>query len=109
MRDNGDEERGRRRSGIGVRCADCVCLLSSTVPLACALRKPQKEGKRMATEPTIREPLDKKVINMTQPDEVGWWCKELGCTPERLQTIVHEVGNSVTVIRRALAKVKQLN
>lgn len=63
----------------------------------------------MPTEPTIREPKDKKLINMGQPAEVGWWCKELACTPEKLQAVIHEVGNSVSAVRRALERLKQLN
>jgi hypothetical protein len=49
------------------------------------------------------QPLDPGRINTMDPLEMRWWCRELGCSLERLQEVVAEVGEHVTAVRARLA------
>lgn len=42
----------------------------------------------MADDPNYRGPVDRERINVNQPHEVRWWCKELGCTESELRAAV---------------------
>jgi hypothetical protein len=45
---------------------------------------------------------DRKLISMTDPEEVRDWCKAFGCTEEELQHAVDTVGNSAAQVREYL-------
>jgi hypothetical protein len=49
------------------------------------------------------QPLDPGRINTMDPVEMRWWCHELGCSEERLEQAVAEVGEHVTAVRARLA------
>jgi hypothetical protein len=49
------------------------------------------------------QPLDPGRINTMDPVEMRWWCSELGCSEERLEEVVAEVGEHVTAVRARLA------
>ena len=42
-------------------------------------------------------------ININLPQDVLFWCRELGCNEARLQVAVREVGSSVEAIRREIS------
>ncbi|HZI04613.1 MAG TPA: DUF3606 domain-containing protein [Archangium sp.] len=58
----------------------------------------------MADDPNYRGPLDRERINVNQPHEVRWWCKELGCTESELRAAVKAVGVMVKDVRKHLGK-----
>lgn len=58
----------------------------------------------MPDDKTIREPLDKKRINIHEPYEVRWWTKALGCDEEKLKSAVKKVGDSADKVREHLKK-----
>ena len=41
-------------------------------------------------------------ININLPEDVQYWCRELGCNEARLQTTVREVGSTVAAVRREI-------
>lgn len=51
-----------------------------------------------------RGPADRSRINVNEPWEVEWWCKQLGVTPEQLREAVRKVGVMVSDVRRHLGK-----
>ena len=58
----------------------------------------------MADDLTNRGPADRSRINVHEPWELKYWCKEFGVTPERLKELVQQHGVSVARIRQALGK-----
>ena len=58
----------------------------------------------MADDLTNRGPADRARINVHEPWELRWWCKELGVTPERLKELVQQYGVSAARIRQLLGK-----
>lgn len=53
--------------------------------------------------PSDFNPLDPGRIHATDPLEVAYWCRELGCTAAELQAAVAHVGDHVTEVRDHLA------
>ncbi|HWA85363.1 MAG TPA: DUF3606 domain-containing protein [Opitutus sp.] len=51
-----------------------------------------------------RGPQDASRINVHEPWEVEYWCKELGCTSAQLIAAVQAVGPMVAAVRRHLGK-----
>jgi len=49
-------------------------------------------------------PLDPGRVNTMDPVELAYWCRELGCTPERLQSAVAAAGEHVTAVREWLGR-----
>lgn len=49
-------------------------------------------------------PLDPGRVNTMDPVEFEHWCRELGCTPERLRQAVAAVGDHVAAVRDWLAR-----
>jgi len=49
-------------------------------------------------------PADRSRINVNEPWEVKYWCKELGCTESKLRQAVAAVGVSVSAVREWLRK-----
>lgn len=47
-------------------------------------------------------PLDPGRINAIDPDELVYWCKELGCTDEELKDAVAKAGEHVAAVREQL-------
>jgi hypothetical protein len=41
-------------------------------------------------------------INVNLPDDVLFWCRELGCNEARLQVVVRKVGSTVEAVRREI-------
>ena len=41
-------------------------------------------------------------INVNVPEDVLFWCRELGCNEARLQVAVREVGSTVEAVRREI-------
>jgi Protein of unknown function (DUF3606) len=48
-------------------------------------------------------PLDPGRVNSMDPIELRYWCRELGCSEEELQSAVAEVGEHVTEVREHLS------
>ena len=56
----------------------------------------------MNDEKTGFTPLDPGRINVMDPMEFGYWCRELGCTPDQLRWAVAQAGEHVAAVRMAL-------
>jgi hypothetical protein len=56
------------------------------------------EGNAMPDDPT-KTGLDRKLIALTDEDEVRSWCKSLGCNEEQLRKAVKAVGHSADKVR----------
>jgi len=52
----------------------------------------------------IQEPLDHGRINLVDPHEVRYWCRELHCTEDELRAAVARVGNHVAAVREAMGR-----
>ena len=52
----------------------------------------------MPDDPT-KTGLDRKLIALTDEDEVRNWCKSLGCNEEQLRQAVNAVGHSADKVR----------
>ena len=50
-----------------------------------------------------RPPSDRS-INVYDPDEVRFWCSELGITPPELRYVVNAVGRLVDDVKEELAR-----
>jgi hypothetical protein len=51
-----------------------------------------------------RGPADRARVNVNEPWEVRWWCKDFGCTEAQLRTAVRAVGVSAAAVRKHLGK-----
>ena len=49
-----------------------------------------------------RGPADRARVNVNEPWEVRYWCKEFGCTEEQLLQAVQDVGTSAGDVRRKI-------
>jgi hypothetical protein len=49
-----------------------------------------------------RGPADRSRVNIHEPWEVRWWCREFGCTESQLRAAVQAVGVSADAVRRRL-------
>ena len=58
----------------------------------------------MSDDKKNRGPADRSRINIHEPYEVRYWCKELGVSPDKLKELVQQFGVSVVAIRQALKK-----
>lgn len=47
-------------------------------------------------------PLDPGRINPMDPVEMAWWCRELGCSLEQLNSAIERAGEHVSAVRAAL-------
>jgi hypothetical protein len=47
--------------------------------------------------------LDRSCIAVDRPEELRYWSKHLGVTPEELLRLVEKVGNSASAVRKELA------
>jgi hypothetical protein len=56
----------------------------------------------MSKIPAGFEPLDPGRVNVMDPVELKYWCKQFGCTEHQLNQIVARVGEHVAVVRQAL-------
>jgi len=56
----------------------------------------------MTTASTPFTPLDPGRVNPMDPVEMDYWCGELGCSLDTLQTAVAEVGEHVAALRQWL-------
>jgi len=45
-------------------------------------------------------PADRSRIDVTDPREVRWWSKLLGCSPKQLLEAVAHVGDSAALVER---------
>ena len=45
---------------------------------------------------------DRSKINMDERQEVHYWTRHLGVSPEQLQKVVEKVGNSAAAVRKEL-------
>lgn len=52
----------------------------------------------------IKRPLDANRINIHEPYEVNYWCKELGVTKQQLINAVTAVGTYTSKVRAHLGK-----
>ena len=60
----------------------------------------------MADDRTKRGPADRSRINLTEPYEVRYWCRELQVPPADLRAAVGRVGPMVDDVRAELARGK---
>ena len=58
----------------------------------------------MADDLTKRRPQDASKINVHEPWELEYWCKEFGVTPQQLKAAVAAVGTSVAAVKQHLKK-----
>jgi hypothetical protein len=56
----------------------------------------------MLTEMKSFHPLDPGRVNVVDPYEVQYWCRELHCTEEQLKAAVAQVGSHVSAVRQQL-------
>lgn len=56
----------------------------------------------MSDDLSKRGPADRSRINVNEPWEVRYWCKEFGCTETQLREAVKKVGVSANAVRRHL-------
>ena len=63
----------------------------------------------MADDRMKRGHADRVRINMQEPYEVSYWCKQFGCTAPELEEAVQTVGVNAEIVRAFIAaqKVKQ--
>ncbi len=54
------------------------------------------------------EKQDHSRINVTEPEQIAYWTKELGVSPQRLKKLVREHGVMAYEVRGALGKEKGL-
>jgi hypothetical protein len=47
-----------------------------------------------------KRPQDSSKVNVHEPWEVNYWCKEFNCTKSELETAVKKVGVSATLVRK---------
>ncbi len=47
-------------------------------------------------------PLDPGRINLMDPLEVQYWCRELGCSTSDLESAVDEAGDHISAVRAQL-------
>ena len=47
-------------------------------------------------------PASRSLIEMDDPREVNWWCKQFGCSEEQLRLAVQRVGNSAAKVEQLL-------
>lgn len=47
-------------------------------------------------------PLDPGRINLTDPLEVQYWCRELGCSTSDLESAVDQAGDHISAVRAQL-------
>ena len=47
-------------------------------------------------------PADRSLIDLDDPREVNWWCKQFGCREEQLRRAVAAVGNSAANVEQLL-------
>jgi hypothetical protein len=47
-------------------------------------------------------PADRGLIDLDDPREVNWWCKQFGCREEQLRRAVAKVGNSAANVEQLL-------
>ncbi len=48
------------------------------------------------------EPLDPGRVNLVDPQDVEYWCREFGCTEAELREAVARVGGHAAAVRQAL-------
>ncbi|WFU18677.1 DUF3606 domain-containing protein [Bradyrhizobium sp. CB3481] len=53
-----------------------------------------------------KEQLERSKINMHEPHEIKHWTHALGVTKEELQAAVDKVWNSVGIVRKELARLR---
>jgi hypothetical protein len=58
----------------------------------------------MADDLTNRGPADRTRVNIHEPWEVRWWCREFGCTEQQLRDAVRAVGVMSHHVRAHLKK-----
>lgn len=47
-------------------------------------------------------PLDRGRVDLTDPNEVAYWCEEFGCSEDALRQAVERVGNHTGAVREDL-------
>jgi Protein of unknown function (DUF3606) len=50
----------------------------------------------------IRKPQDVNRVNVSEREEVRWWCSQLSCNEMRLKNAVKAVGPSVEAVKKYL-------
>jgi hypothetical protein len=56
----------------------------------------------MMEDLTNFRPLDPGRVNLMDPVEMRYWCKELGCTEEELEDAVAKGGDHIAAVRAEL-------
>jgi len=56
----------------------------------------------MTDDLTKRGPQDGSRVNVNEPWEVRYWCREFACTEDQLRAAVRAVGVMVSDVRRHL-------
>ena len=58
----------------------------------------------MPDDKSKKGPQDASKINVHEPYELAYWCKELGVSSETLKDAVKAAGTSVTAVKKHLGK-----
>lgn len=58
----------------------------------------------MSDDLTKKRPQDASRIGLYEQWEINYWCKELGCTEQKLRKAVAAAGNSAAAVRAWLKK-----
>ena len=56
----------------------------------------------MVEDSTHFEPLDRGRVDLTDPNETAYWCREFGCTEEELREAIARVGQHTGAVREEL-------
>jgi hypothetical protein len=78
-------------------------VLPRATALAILVPRMRPEG-NMADDLSNRGAADRARINVNEPHEVRYWCKQLGCTEAELRAAVQRAGVMADDVRRALGK-----
>ena len=58
----------------------------------------------MADQPDPAKPMDPGRVELTDPMDIDYWCREFGCTEAQIRDAVAAVGSHVTAVREELRR-----
>ena len=87
----------------------CTCLQFASEPPHSVLDRTHtaQRGNCMPDNKRIRQPHDRKRIDINDPSEVRNWCRRLQCTKGELEGAVKAVGTSASEVQKWLKDLKE--
>ena len=58
------------------------------------------------TDAAAFRPLDPGRVNPSDPTEMAWWCRQLGCSLDELNQAIERAGEHVSAVREALQRAR---